>query len=135
MPELAALEGWLAGHLDRERAPSAFGLEAIEALLARLGAPQRAFPVVQVAGTKGKGTTSAAVASVLDAAGLKVGLYTSPHLVDLRERLASARASSPPPTIARPDVRPTAATVRDWVRGAQAPAGSTLTALQNYRQR
>lgn len=64
------------------------GLERIRALLRRLGNPQEAYPVALVGGTNGKGTVARALAAILEEAGLKVGLYTSPHLVDFRERLA-----------------------------------------------
>ncbi|MCP5095016.1 MAG: bifunctional folylpolyglutamate synthase/dihydrofolate synthase [Chloroflexi bacterium] len=56
-------------------------------LLKMLGAPQTQYASVHVAGTKGKGSVSAICAACLRAAGLKVGLYTSPHLVDFRERI------------------------------------------------
>ncbi|MFN4071157.1 MAG: bifunctional folylpolyglutamate synthase/dihydrofolate synthase, partial [Thermus caldifontis] len=64
------------------------GLERIQALLARLGSPQEAYPVALVGGTNGKGTTARALAAILEEMGLRVGLYTSPHLVDFRERVA-----------------------------------------------
>ncbi|AFV77178.1 folylpolyglutamate synthase/dihydrofolate synthase [Thermus oshimai JL-2] len=64
------------------------GLERVRALLARLGDPQRAYPVALVGGTNGKGSAARALAAILEEAGLKVGLYTSPHLVDFRERIA-----------------------------------------------
>lgn len=67
--------------------PGGLRLDRMRALVEALGRPDRAYRVVHVAGTKGKGTTCAAVASVLDRAGRRVGLYTSPHLVDLRERI------------------------------------------------
>lgn len=63
------------------------GLARMHALLQRLGQPQDAFLSVVVAGTDGKGSTSAMLAQMLDAAGLSVGLYTSPHLVETRERV------------------------------------------------
>ncbi|MGB0389696.1 MAG: bifunctional folylpolyglutamate synthase/dihydrofolate synthase, partial [Ardenticatenaceae bacterium] len=56
-------------------------------LMARLGNPQERLHVVHVAGTKGKGSTSAMIERVLRAAGYRTGLYTSPHLHDPRERL------------------------------------------------
>ena len=62
------------------------GLERISALLDRLGAPQKQLKFVHVAGTNGKGTCSTLVASALQACGLKVGLYTSPYVLDFRER-------------------------------------------------
>lgn len=64
-----------------------FGLEAINGLLSRIGSPQNAFQSVLIAGTNGKGSTAAMLASILRQAGLKVGLYTSPHLIDIRERI------------------------------------------------
>jgi len=63
------------------------GLERIEALLAAIGSPERAFRIVQVGGTNGKGSISAMLAAILGAAGRRVGLYTSPHLCDFRERI------------------------------------------------
>jgi dihydrofolate synthase/folylpolyglutamate synthase len=53
----------------------------------RLGQPEKQFPSVHVAGTNGKGSTSHMIASILQSAGYKVGLYTSPHLKDFRERI------------------------------------------------
>ncbi|MBI4589271.1 MAG: bifunctional folylpolyglutamate synthase/dihydrofolate synthase [Candidatus Rokubacteria bacterium] len=63
------------------------GLERVEALLEALGHPERRFAIVQVGGTNGKGSVSVMVASILKAAGLTVGLYTSPHLCSFRERI------------------------------------------------
>src|SRR5216683_3191020 len=56
-------------------------------LLAALGHPENSFPTVLVAGTNGKGSTAATLASILQASGLKTGLYTSPHLVRISERI------------------------------------------------
>ncbi|HJU03915.1 MAG TPA: folylpolyglutamate synthase/dihydrofolate synthase family protein [Nitrospiraceae bacterium] len=63
------------------------GLERILALLRRLGNPQRRFAALHVGGTNGKGSTAAMAASILQAAGFRVGLYTSPHLVAFNERI------------------------------------------------
>jgi len=63
------------------------GLETISSLLSELGNPQERFPVLHVAGTNGKGSVAAITASILQAAGVRVGLYTSPHLLDFRERI------------------------------------------------
>ncbi len=63
------------------------GLETIGALLERTGTPERAYPSLHIGGTNGKGSTAAMAASMLQAAGYRVGLYTSPHLVDFRERI------------------------------------------------
>jgi dihydrofolate synthase/folylpolyglutamate synthase len=64
------------------------GLERIRSLLSRLGDPQEAYPVALVGGTNGKGSAARALAAILEEAGLKVGLYTSPHLVEFAERIA-----------------------------------------------
>lgn len=63
-----------------------FGLDNISALVDRLGHPERAFQTVHVAGTNGKGSVTAMVDAALRAAGRRSARYTSPHLVDLRER-------------------------------------------------
>jgi dihydrofolate synthase / folylpolyglutamate synthase len=63
------------------------GLETMQILLDRVGNPHRALRVLHVGGTNGKGSTAAMVASVLQHSGRRVGLYTSPHLVDFRERI------------------------------------------------
>ena len=63
------------------------GLENVRALMAQFGNPHTQFRSIHVAGTNGKGSTSHLIAAVLQAAGYKVGLYTSPHLVDFRERI------------------------------------------------
>lgn len=63
------------------------GLERVKKHLAKLGNPQDAVPSFHVAGTNGKGSTCAILASVLRAAGYRVGLYISPHLLDVRERM------------------------------------------------
>ena len=64
-----------------------FGLERTHALLERLGNPQRAYPSIHVAGTNGKGSSVATMAALLTARGRRVATYTSPHLVDFRERM------------------------------------------------
>lgn len=63
------------------------GLETIEAMLARLGRPHDRYRTLHIGGTNGKGSTAAMAAAILQAAGYRVGLYTSPHLVDFRERI------------------------------------------------
>jgi dihydrofolate synthase / folylpolyglutamate synthase len=63
------------------------GLEAITDILARLGNPQHRYPTLHIAGTNGKGSSSAMLARILEASGYRVGLYTSPHLIDFRERI------------------------------------------------
>lgn len=64
-----------------------FGLGRIQALLQRAGNPERKLRVIHIGGTNGKGSTSMMVAEILEEAGFKVGLFTSPHLNDYRERI------------------------------------------------
>ncbi len=64
-----------------------FGLENITILAGALGNPELAAPCVHIAGTNGKGSTAAMVESILRAAGMRTGLYTSPHLERINERL------------------------------------------------
>jgi dihydrofolate synthase/folylpolyglutamate synthase len=64
-----------------------FSLDEIRILLAALGDPHRRFPAVLIAGTNGKGSTAACLASILTASGLRTGLYTSPHLARVNERI------------------------------------------------
>ncbi|MCX5801641.1 MAG: bifunctional folylpolyglutamate synthase/dihydrofolate synthase [Candidatus Eisenbacteria bacterium] len=64
-----------------------FSLDGTRTLLKTVGRPERHFPSVLVAGTNGKGSTCSLIASILKAAGYNVGLYTSPHLIDFRERI------------------------------------------------
>jgi dihydrofolate synthase / folylpolyglutamate synthase len=64
-----------------------FGLERTRALLAELGDPHLAFPVIHIAGTNGKGSSVATAEALLRGRGLRVARYTSPHLVDFRERI------------------------------------------------
>ncbi len=68
-------------------APEKFDLGRMHALLSLLGDPHRCCPVIHVAGTKGKGSTAALIASALQAAGLRTGFYSSPHLEDYGERI------------------------------------------------
>jgi dihydrofolate synthase/folylpolyglutamate synthase len=70
-----------------ERAGMRPGLERIEAVLDAIGRPEQAFTIAQVGGTNGKGSISAMLAAILQAAGRRVGLYTSPHLAHYRERI------------------------------------------------
>lgn len=62
-------------------------LSRISAIMDLLGEPQLAYPVIQVTGTNGKSSTARMIASLLRALGLRTGLYTSPHLIDMRERI------------------------------------------------
>ncbi len=85
----AALD-YVLSFADYERASRSavvFDLRRMEMLLARLGSPQAGAVPIQVAGTKGKGSTAAMIASILTGAGYKTGLYPSPHLHDCTERI------------------------------------------------
>jgi dihydrofolate synthase/folylpolyglutamate synthase len=70
-----------------ELAKAEFNLDRMFALMDELGNPQTKYPIIHVAGTKGKGSVSALCASALQEGGYKVGLYTSPHLLDYCERI------------------------------------------------
>ena len=83
---------FLFGRINYERTRSVpyrsrgFKLDRMRQLAARVGHPEQAFPAIHIAGTKGKGSTAAMIASVLGVAGYRTGLYTSPHLHRLEER-------------------------------------------------
>ena len=84
-------EQWLHAFVDSEytlpQSPAAFNLPRVKALLTLLGNPQTHYPAVLIAGTKGKGSTAALLEAMLRASGLRVGLYTSPHLHHFHERI------------------------------------------------
>jgi dihydrofolate synthase / folylpolyglutamate synthase len=75
------------GHELAQTPSHKFDLAHMRVLLAALGHPENRFPAVLVAGTNGKGSTASTLASILQASGLKTGLYTSPHLVRINERI------------------------------------------------
>jgi dihydrofolate synthase/folylpolyglutamate synthase len=72
--------------MRQSRTAAQFDLRRVDELLTRLGNPHLKAKTVHIAGTKGKGSTAAMIASVLTSAGYRTGLYTSPHLTDIRER-------------------------------------------------
>jgi dihydrofolate synthase / folylpolyglutamate synthase len=74
------------GH-ELSGSPHKFDLEYVRVLLRELGNPERNFKSVLIAGTNGKGSTAATLASILAAAGHRTGLYTSPHLIRINERI------------------------------------------------
>jgi dihydrofolate synthase/folylpolyglutamate synthase len=84
---------WLHSFVDFERRgfrrhfADVVNLDTIRALLGALGNPQERFPSLHLAGTKGKGSTAALCEAALRAAGYRTGLYTSPHLLSMRERI------------------------------------------------
>jgi dihydrofolate synthase/folylpolyglutamate synthase len=85
--ETAVAQMFALGHELAQTPAHKFDLAHMRVLLAALGNPESRFPAVLVAGTNGKGSTSATLASILRASGLKTGLYTSPHLVRINERI------------------------------------------------
>lgn len=85
-------EQYLSSYINHELnlkacVPERFNLARVDQALAALGSPHKSLKCVHVAGSKGKGSASAFTAHILKAAGYRVGLYTSPHLYDLRERI------------------------------------------------
>jgi dihydrofolate synthase/folylpolyglutamate synthase len=85
--ETAVSRMFALGHELAQTPSHKFDLAHMRVLLAALEHPERLFPSVLIAGTNGKGSTSATLASILRASGLKTGLYTSPHLVRINERI------------------------------------------------
>ena len=73
--------------LSREFFGMKLGLENITRFLESLGNPQRRYATIHLAGTNGKGSSASMLASILRQAGYRTGLFTSPHLVDFRERV------------------------------------------------
>jgi dihydrofolate synthase/folylpolyglutamate synthase len=78
------------------KAGAKLGLERMQALLAQLGRPERGQRFIHVAGTNGKGSTCAMIANALRHAGYRTGLYTSPHLIEPRERIQIDGSPLPP---------------------------------------
>ncbi|MGA7291025.1 MAG: folylpolyglutamate synthase/dihydrofolate synthase family protein [Terriglobales bacterium] len=85
--ETAVAQMYALGHELAQTPSHKFDLTHMRVLLAALGHPENQFPAVLVAGTNGKGSTAATLASILQASGLKTALYTSPHLVRINERI------------------------------------------------
>lgn len=100
---------YLYGRLNYEKVgmpklPAEFRLGRMRRLLRRLGNPQMEMPIIHIAGTKGKGSTAAMMASALSAAGIRTGLYSSPHLHRLEERFTvDGMAASPGEVVALVD--------------------------------
>jgi dihydrofolate synthase / folylpolyglutamate synthase len=85
--ETAVASMFALGHELAQMPSHKFDLEHMRVLLEAMGHPERRFPSVLIAGTNGKGSTAATLASILRASGLKTGLYTSPHLIRINERI------------------------------------------------
>jgi dihydrofolate synthase/folylpolyglutamate synthase len=85
--ETAVARMYALGHELTQTPTHKFNLAHMRTLLEALNHPERKFPGVLIAGTNGKGSTAATLASILRASGLRTGLYTSPHLVRINERI------------------------------------------------
>ena len=110
-----------------------FKLDRMHELLSRLGDPQRGAPIVHIAGTKGKGSTAAILSNILTAAGYRVGVFSSPHLDRIEERLAIDGAPCETKTLVslidqlRPIVAAMDAEARDRNAGEIGPTYFELT--------
>jgi dihydrofolate synthase / folylpolyglutamate synthase len=87
--------------LSREFFGMKLGLENITRFLEDLGNPQHRYLTVHLAGTNGKGSSAAMLASIFHHAGCRTGLFTSPHLVDFRERITVDGTLIPRPALTR----------------------------------
>lgn len=89
---LKKLEQWLDGYLNFEKTPKKdiFWLDTMHFLCKKLDNPQNAYKCVHIAGSKGKGSVSVFFASILESSHYKTGLFTSPHVTDISERVGSA---------------------------------------------
>src|SRR6266853_150229 len=85
--ETAVASMFALGHELAQTPSHKFDLAHMRVLLQAMDHPERRFPSVLIAGTNGKGSTAATLASILRASGLKTGLYTSPHLIRINERI------------------------------------------------
>src|SRR5258708_9232488 len=85
--ETAVASMFALGHELANTPSNKFDLAHMRVLLSAMNHPERTFPSVLIAGTNGKGSTAATLASILRASGFKTGLYTSPHLVRINERI------------------------------------------------
>ena len=85
--ETAVARIYALGHELAQMPAPKFDLEHMRILLRALDHPERRFPDVLIAGTNGKGSTAATLASILQASGVRTGLYTSPHLIRINERI------------------------------------------------
>lgn len=91
LASIEKLENWIDSYLNFEKTPkkNIFWLDTMKFFCEKFGQPQDFAPCFHVAGSKGKGSVSTFIASILDEAGFKTGLYTSPHILDFIERVSS----------------------------------------------
>src|SRR3984885_1631679 len=85
--ETAIANMYALGHELAHTPSNKFDLAHMRVLLKAMDYPEQAFRSILIAGTNGKGSTAATLASILQASGLKTGLYTSPHLIRINERI------------------------------------------------
>ncbi|MGI5096219.1 bifunctional folylpolyglutamate synthase/dihydrofolate synthase [Treponema socranskii] len=90
-PSMRSFERWLDSFINFEKLPqkNMFWLDTMRFFCERLGHPEASSPCIHIAGSKGKGSVSKMIACILQEAGFSVGLYTSPHVSDFRERIAT----------------------------------------------
>ena len=88
--EMRSFEAWLDSFINFEKLPqkNMFWLDTMRFFCERLGHPENSSPCFHIAGSKGKGSVSKMIACILQEAGFSVGLYTSPHVIDFRERIS-----------------------------------------------
>ncbi|MCA9179018.1 MAG: bifunctional folylpolyglutamate synthase/dihydrofolate synthase [Planctomycetales bacterium] len=135
----ADAERFLLDRINYERVPATrqdLRLERMVRLLKRLGDPHRHAPIVHLAGTKGKGSTAALLSHLLVGGGHRVGLYTSPHLTRLEERLRVDHVPCTEPDFIRL-VAETMPAVVEMDQAGDAPTFfelSTALALQHFRE-
>ncbi|MBP3773331.1 MAG: bifunctional folylpolyglutamate synthase/dihydrofolate synthase [Treponema sp.] len=91
LPSIQKLESWIDSYLNFEKTPkkNIFWLDTMRFFCEKFGHPENFAPCFHVAGSKGKGSVSSFIASILDEGGYKTGLYTSPHILDFIERVSS----------------------------------------------
>jgi len=90
-PATRSFERWLDSFINFEKLPqkNMFWLDTMRFFCERLGHPEASSPCIHIAGSKGKGSVSKMIACILQEAGFSVGIYTSPHVSDFRERIAT----------------------------------------------
>ena len=127
MNAIDVFQDWLDDYLNFERnaKKEIFWLDTIDFLCKRFDNPQDFAPCVHVAGSKGKGSVSRMIACILEEAGYKVGLYSSPHISDFRERISSP-SSFLPEEIYEKTIKEMQPTI-DSIIPENLPAGRPLT--------
>ena len=95
LASIQKLENWIDSYLNFEKTPkkNIFWLDTMRFFCEKFGHPENFAPCFHVAGSKGKGSVSVFIASILDAGGYKTGLYTSPHILDFIERVSSVHGA------------------------------------------